>query len=574
MIFTMFEKFIKNNTLWILLGIFLITLFLRIYKLGDTPYGLHNDEIANTYGTRFIFLNGQDIYGNKWPLIYLDKFGDYPPILPMYLSGLGTFLFGNDEFGSRALIAIVGSLMMFPIYFIVKTIFKRVETALFSALLFAILPVHIMLSRLNAEGIVALTVFVTAIALLLHAIVNNKYKIFIGSLLLLLFTYLLYPSLRIVVPLASVGIIVLVFIYKLPRKFLISAVVFTILSFLTTIYISSTYWGKGRFDQTSIFSTGSGVEIQIQQLIFNEKNILIARIFNNKIIGYGYEFIYQYFSYFDLNYLFGTKGRPILYTLPHTGLLFLSIIPLLIISLISYFQTKNKGIQNPFFVFIIYLLLISPIPAALTVADVPNIHRSLLLPILFIVLASYGFNSLYTIKLFRIPLQYICLFIIGLELIFFTHTYFTHVSFHTSVYRNDGNKELVNYLMENKNKYDAIYVTSKERWLPSYYLFYSNDYNPNYIGKFKNDFRLDNIDNIHFIEADCPTHLILDESKLQGKLSVPQNTLFIDDGECKFKLEVDEMKFTQIDDIKRVNFTTAFLIKEINSKIPFVETSL
>ena len=149
--------------------IFLLALVFRIYSLGEIPRSLHNDEIANTYVGRYIIENGVDLYGNKWPLLYFNKFGDYPPVLPMYLSGLGSVLFGNNEFGSRILIAIMGALLIFPMFYIAKLLFKEDKVALFSAFLTAILPWHIVLSRVNAEGIVGLLFFSVAIYLLLKS---------------------------------------------------------------------------------------------------------------------------------------------------------------------------------------------------------------------------------------------------------------------------------------------------------------------------------------------------------------------------------------------------------------------
>src|SRR3989338_2265804 len=104
--------------------IFLLALVFRIYSLGEIPRSLHNDEIANTYVGRYIIQNGVDLYGNKWPLLYFNKFGDYPPVLPMYLSGFGSRVFGNNEFGSRIVIALIGALLVFPLFYISKLLFK------------------------------------------------------------------------------------------------------------------------------------------------------------------------------------------------------------------------------------------------------------------------------------------------------------------------------------------------------------------------------------------------------------------------------------------------------------------
>lgn len=553
-------KLLRSKTTLILLSIFVLTLFLRLYNLGDVPHGLHNDEVANTYGTRFILLNGQDMYGNKWPLIYLDKFGDYPPILPMYLSGLGTFIFGNNEFGSRSLIAIYGSLMVFPFAYLSYLIFRRKEAALFSAFLLAIAPVHIMLSRLNAEGIVALTTFITALAVFFASLEKKKYSWLVASFVLFLLTYMMYPSYRIILPLASLPMILLAWRYKVNKKFLISIGVFTLLTFATTVYISSTFWGKGRFEQTSFVSPISGVAHKLQQLIFNEKSIFVARMFHNKVVGYGFEIVYQYFRYFDPNYLFGPTGIPIIYQAPYSGLLSYSIIPLLIISMIGYFQNKNKKVDYRFLSYIFYLLLLAPLPAAFTVLDVPSIHRSLLFPFMVILIATYGYNALRDIKIKKFPVTYLFFFVVFFEIIFFTHNYFTHVSFFTSLHRNDGNKEAMQYIIDHKDQYDEVYVTNKELWLPSFYLFYANDYNPAYIGKFKENFRMDQIGKVYFPEMNCPSQKILEDTRRDGKLSVPVNTLIINNIDCQLDTAEEQDLFEKITTIRRLDFTDAFEI--------------
>lgn len=96
---------------------FLASLFLRIYDLGQMPSGFHRDELHNAYAGRFILQNGKDIYGNSWPLLYFDTYGNYPPVLPMYLSGLSTYIFGTNVFAARFPIAVIGAALLFPLFF-------------------------------------------------------------------------------------------------------------------------------------------------------------------------------------------------------------------------------------------------------------------------------------------------------------------------------------------------------------------------------------------------------------------------------------------------------------------------
>lgn len=148
-------KTIKYHPLFLLLIIVLLALLLRFYHLSSLPNSVHRDELINAYVGRYILQNGKDLYGNPWPIFYFNKFGDYPPILPMYIMGIATFFFGISEFAMRFPAALMGSLTIIPLYYIAKNIYKSNKIALLSALFLAILPWHIVLSRFSAEGILA-----------------------------------------------------------------------------------------------------------------------------------------------------------------------------------------------------------------------------------------------------------------------------------------------------------------------------------------------------------------------------------------------------------------------------------
>lgn len=552
-----------SKTSVILFLILLLSILLRTLYLGDIPGILQNDEIANTYGSRFILLHGIDLYANPFPLLYLDKFGDFPPVLPMYLSGLGTFLFGNNEFGARILIALFGAMIVLPVFSIGLSIFKNKSTALFIALLFAIFPGHIVLSRFNAEAITALTVYMTAIALLFSTNIlksKSSYVAITVSFLLFLLTYFLYPSYRILMPLTAIGMI----FYKFSQLRKISKIypfiVFMLVSIFLTLTISSTDWGKGRFDQTSIFSPISGVSQKIQTLVFNEDSIFVARVFNNKIIGFGREFLTQYSHYYSLNYLFGEAGRPNMYNVPYMGLLLLATIPLIIISFFKPIQALNRDISYPSFLFLMFLLLISPIPAALTVIDVPSVQRALLTPTLILFIAGYGFNALLQFKKYKKIIFLIMSILIVGEGVFFLHQYFQNFNYYTANWRNDGNKQVVEYIRDNHHKYDKVLVTSEEAWLPAYYLFYFNIYDKNMAGKFKRNFRVPQIDNIYFTEISCPGTEIL--SFVDGSKSIVNNVLIIDSINCpRYEPGVDQL-LQKITTVKRLNEMDIFNIYE------------
>jgi hypothetical protein len=155
--------------------------------------------------------------------------------------------------------------------------------------------------------------------------------------------------------------------------------------------------------------------------------------------------------------------------------------------------------------------------------------------------------------------------LLAAEFILFTHNYFQHSSFVTSVYRSDGTKQLSEYLMEHQSEYEQVLVSNEERWYALYHLFYRDDFDPSYVGQFSEyDFRIDAIDTLQFPDTPCPTQLVFEESALAGELTVSPNTLLIDKETCMEELtkqtglSEDELPFTLVDEIKRKNYTTAF----------------
>jgi len=164
-------KKIKFLSLFFLI---LLALFLRFYKLDKVPNSLHLDEIANVYTGRFILDNKVDLYGNKFPLFYFDKFGDYPPVIPMYIQAIGTYIFGVNDLGSRGITAILGCLIIIPVFFIVLMIFNNLKTAFFAGLLVAILPWQIVFARQSAEAVIASFFYFFGIWLLFNFINKKK----------------------------------------------------------------------------------------------------------------------------------------------------------------------------------------------------------------------------------------------------------------------------------------------------------------------------------------------------------------------------------------------------------------
>lgn len=514
----LFNKKIDKKFLCCFAVVLFISFFFRFFELSSVPFGFHRDELINAYVGRFILLHGKDLYGNVWPLFYFDKFGDFPPILPMYFMGASTFLFGVNEFATRFFPAFIGALTVIPVYFLSLMLYKKRYIALFSAFLLAILPWHIVLSRMSAEGIVAVAFFTVGLLLLLRGIfLDKKISIFL-SFFLLLTTYFLYPSFRILTPLS---VFPLMFIKSRFQKVV---VVGFILLVIVTVSISSTPWGKARFNQTSIL-TSKEVTNTIAYLTVDEgvNSALTARAFHNKPVGYVREGIRQYFNYISPNFLFMNGGTPFEYIIPDVGLLYIVFFVLLL----GFFIPVKVDISKKVYYYFLYLLVISPIPAALTIDFTPHIHRALIMVIPIVILAPVGLLKIIAIINRRNMIVLFFGLILCVEIIYFSHQYFEHLSSYKGLFKNDGYREAAQYMIKNHTVYDKVYAPSFN--FPLYYVFYDNNFSRSLIGQFNmntGQVGIDKIGNVSFWENECPSDIF--------KLKRPESrTLIIDDGKCK-----------------------------------------
>lgn len=524
---------------------------IRLIGLGSMPSGFHNDEVMNGYVGRFTLQNGVDLYGNRLPLLYFDNFGDYPNILPMYLSGISTYIFGVNPFAVRFPIAVFGALTVGLIYLLAKKIFSSEAVGLISAFILAVSPWHIILSRATAEGVTAAAVFLTGLLLLLRYMRNGKLGTVSLASLLFLLTYFLYPSYRVFIPLILWPAFLLAK-HKSGRIILLSiSLVFTLL----TAGMSQTVWGKGRYDQTSVFGFNDVLKIRITQEIFSDGGVpvTVTRFFHNKIWKAGREILDQYFSYWSGSFLFVRGGLPGRYLLGDQGLAYISLGVLCIIGLLARVINRKAifsdiPINNrPLLYYFLFILMVSPLPAAMTLEDAPNVHRSLLMGILLPLLFGYfiwqALKETFVFK--KLILSGLGLFF-AYELLYFAHMYIQHSTVTEAPYRNTESSLAANYILDHKKEYQAIYAPQMDQ-LPLRMLFEEKRFDSNLAGQFTTHIYIQKIDSISFSKTNCPGDELIVNPSLDN--------LLISRVECS-----QPSGFTRIDTIKRADGHDAYAI--------------
>src|SRR3989338_4732969 len=123
-----------KSILLILCCLFLLSLSLRLFRLGTAPESTTWDETALGYNTYSLSLTGADEYGVSFPLL-LKSFNDYKPALYPYLSIPFIRLFGLSITSTRLLSAFSGASLVFSLYLFTKNLTNNTRTALVSSLL-------------------------------------------------------------------------------------------------------------------------------------------------------------------------------------------------------------------------------------------------------------------------------------------------------------------------------------------------------------------------------------------------------------------------------------------------------
>src|SRR3972149_10232950 len=172
----------KKVYLFAIVLIAITTIFTRFTGLSQIPPHLSNDEISIAYDAYSISKTLRDEHNDFLPISF-QSHGTYKAPLTIYLASIPTFLLGNSEYSVRLPSAILGSLSVFLLGFLVYELSKNKNVALITSSLLAISPWHIYTSRMVLESNVALFFVIGGLYLFFYARSRNKTSIIIVSFL-------------------------------------------------------------------------------------------------------------------------------------------------------------------------------------------------------------------------------------------------------------------------------------------------------------------------------------------------------------------------------------------------------
>ncbi len=444
-----------------LLLILLIAFLLRTTNLGSIPKGLQSDEASFLINSTSIMETSKDEDGKFLPL-YLNSLIDSKPALYSYLQIPFIKMFGVTTSASRLPSALIGVLSVYLFYSLVLLVFNNKRIALVGALMLAVSPWHIMNSRATQEVILSFALII-ANFIAGHTLFYNKFSkkyfvLFFATALLAMYTY---HAAKVVLVLFYFGLAFLALFdktkTKLEKKSLLklSAVIF--ISFLITAQAALT-----RFSAIGLLNDDLP-----KALIFDYSTnstgstpLLAIRAFYNKPIMYFKYFLETYLAHFDLNYLFTTGGATRRFNVPFHGLLYMFELVLIPLGLFSLIKKYPKLLVPG-----LLLLLVSPIPAALTTEEIPSSIRAFTILIPLTIATALGFEWLLDnlnkkVKYFFIPVAFI---ILTWSVAFFVQQLFIIMPIKNTIYRSRSYEVVSEKIAQIQDQYETIQFTSDLR---------------------------------------------------------------------------------------------------------------
>lgn len=456
----MFLAIEKNLKIILIILIIATAAVLRLYRLGDYPVSIYWDEAAIGYNAYSIAQTGADEYGRKWPLAF-ESFNDFKLPGYIYLDSLFVKILGLSEFAVRLPSAIAGILSVTFIYLLAKKLFGKETIAQLSALLLAISPWSLQLSRAAFETNIALALTIAGIYFLFVAVSKKIFAMIAAPVLALSFYF--YYSSYIFAPLILVAFLAINRDQIAQNiKYYLAGIAIAL--FVVTPAISQllTPEGSKRVREVSIFADRSLYEHYIQAQGKSEN--LLSKLYLDRRIPIAVEALDNYLSHFSPGFLFFGQDPNARHHPLQMGGFFIWQIPLLVTGLWFLIKLKETKIKY----FLLSCLAISPIPAAFTI-EVPHSLRAynLLIPITLI--AALGI--MHSLK--SSTLKIVTTIVAAVFLIQYLYNYYVIYPIKHDAAWAYGYKTLYLKLQDLGKDYDTIIVTGYY-WKPYiYYLFYN-----------------------------------------------------------------------------------------------------
>jgi 4-amino-4-deoxy-L-arabinose transferase-like glycosyltransferase len=200
-------RILRRPAVWLVLAACAVGVFLRVWKFGEYPPGLHADEASIAVEAASLHYFGMDRNGESFPVHFI-AWGGGQNVLYAYLLAPLVPL-GLSPFVIRLPMLLSGLLSLIVVYAIARKLFSP-TAAILSIFLLAVSPWHVMISRWALESNLFPFIFSIAFLCLLHA--ERHHALFPLSMGLLALSLYAYGTAYFLVPVFAV--LTVVFLWR------------------------------------------------------------------------------------------------------------------------------------------------------------------------------------------------------------------------------------------------------------------------------------------------------------------------------------------------------------------------
>lgn len=482
---------LKNN-IWILL-ILILAFGLRIFKVTTIPPSLNWDETSIGYNAYSILKTGKDEWGEFMP-VHFRSFGEYKLPAQIYASIPAIAIFGLNEFGVRITPVVYGTLTVLLLYLLVHEMLKKREISLIASFLLAVSPWHIQLTRGSFESSFSLFWFLIGALFLVKGLKNAKWLIV--SMIPFVISVYTYNTARVFTPLF------LFVVYLLNIKYLLKNFKYFVLSFLTFVILSLPIIpfvlsgdASARYKLVSITDDKGLIPRIEERRNLSKLPTLVTKLIHNRYTYNTFYFTQNYIAHFAPNFLFISGAGHRQHHVQGVGELYWIQAPFLLFGLYLLLKKRDQSLK-----ILLPWLLLAFVPVSMTNDSIPNALRTLIAVPVYQILTAVGlFEVLQMTKSKKqkavLSLVVSMLFIINFY-IFLTNLYTLYPVRYSKDWQY-GNKQVVEYIENNQDKYDLI-VFTRTYGEPHIFTLFNLKYDP---AKFQNSSNLERFETFDWVRV-------------------------------------------------------------------------
>lgn len=461
---------------WAIISVLCLALFLRAYKVDVNPPALSWDEASIGYNAYSILKTGKDEHGTFLPLDAFAAFGDYKPVLPIYVTVPFVGLFGLTELAVRLPSVIAATLTVGMLYLLVLALFGSSKSSkslgLISALLLTITPWHIMLSRAGFEANIALLFLIVGLWLVIKS-KEHPTLLYICWLPFVAGVYT-FNSARYAGPLIAMGVGWYMRKTLLAhRKYLIWGIVVACFALIPILPHLISKESRLRFEEVSIFTD---LRTVLTSNLRREVDGVtdVSGLVHNRRIGYAREYLIHFFDHFEPRYLFVRGDGNPKFSIQDTGQLLIVSAPFLVYGIGMLFL-RFPAITG----LLVWWLLVSIVPAAVARETPHALRTENTLPV-WLIFTGFGIAMVierlaaYKKKVFFTA---ILVAAFTLNFAYFWHNLMIHYPKEYSGEWQYGYKNAIQLAIDVRDQYDTIVLTESIGRPYIYALFYEQ-YDP------------------------------------------------------------------------------------------------